>query len=429
MKKFYSLLTAFLLAVAVSGQAQAMAGSSWSFQPVDDETVKELLANKEEIARLPEVSTANNPKWYYIQLIGEEDRADRMYTLIDDKHVYGRYRINSTDDAELGKQLWRFEKSGSRYVIINKLTGKRLSLEFDQEMNSGCAMLNSASTITFDLKRAGNYFQIIGSRAATGSPSGEIYLHQGNSGYDYAIITVGSYYGASINSMYRFVPFEEFRFTYSDDIETSWYNIVNCGEAYDGLAIKEEQNGVSSQLVLVDAVEEDYAAQWKAVRPAQGGVQWVNRQTGNAINTTSEPMGIFNLLQAKTLVADGDIWTATYLGDKQYSFSCIEDDRVERYMGANAENANAPEELDLKKILNSSHAWQLRLVETEPTAVNEVETDMPTVRVRNHRIYVDGCTDFKVYTASGVKMPADSRLQPGLYIVTVKDKSVKINIQ
>lgn len=414
----------------VTWSGVAGSGSSWTFQPVDDETVQRLLANKEEMAKLPEVSTSADPQWYYIQIVGEEDRADRVYTLEGAKDIHGRYIINSEDDAELGRQLWRFEKNAAgRYIIYNKLTGKRLTLEYDSDQDSGCAKLSTTSSITFELKRAGNYFQVIGSQAAAGTNSGEVYLHQGNSGTDYCIITTGSYYGASINSMCRFVPFEDFRIAYSDDIEETWYTLANCGAAYSGLVIKEEQDGTASTLVLAEAADGDYASQWKAVKPADGGVQWVNRQTGNSISAVSRPANMFNILSTAIPSEAGNAWTATYLGSLQYAFSSIEDDQVERYMGANAEQAETPEVLDLKKILNSPHAWNLNRIESVPVSVGSVEGISPRVRVVNRRIFVDGCDDFSVYTVLGIRVPSDRQQQPGLYVVSFGNKSAKINIQ
>lgn len=415
----------------VTWNGVAGSGSSWYFQPVDDDEVKEILANKEEVAHLPEVSTEQAPLWYYIQIVGEEDRANRVYTSADGIHVTGQPMIISDDDNELGKQLWRFEQNASgNYTIVHKLSGKRLTVEFDEEQNSGCAMLSNSSTITFQLKRAGNYFQVISSKAAEGTSSSEIYLHQGNSGYDYNIITVGSYYGGSINSMTRFVPFEEFRFTYSDELTDSWYNIINCGEAFSGLCIKEEGNETSSQLILEAGVD-DETAQWKAVKPASGkGVQWVNRASGRVIATNSEPFGLFNRLWTNTVVANENVWTTTYLGDKQYAFSTVEDDNVERYMGANSDQAEAAEELDLRKLANSSHAWVLRMVESVPTSIGQAtETNHLTIRVIDRRIVVEGCTDFNIHTLSGMAMPTDLQLQPGIYIVSAQAKSTKIIVK
>ena len=60
-------------------------------------------------AQLPEVSTAENPKWYYIQVLGSDTRVGRVFTAEGSK-VYGREISASIDPDVTSKQLWRFEK-------------------------------------------------------------------------------------------------------------------------------------------------------------------------------------------------------------------------------------------------------------------------------------------------------------------------------
>lgn len=55
-------------------------------------------------AQLPEVSTADAPKWYYIQVEGSDDgRAGRVFTLLDNSNVGGEKMYTSLDIDKLGR--------------------------------------------------------------------------------------------------------------------------------------------------------------------------------------------------------------------------------------------------------------------------------------------------------------------------------------
>lgn len=47
-----------------------------------------FTASMQLAAQLPEVSTADNPKWYYIQVLGSDTRVGRVFTAEGSK-VYG----------------------------------------------------------------------------------------------------------------------------------------------------------------------------------------------------------------------------------------------------------------------------------------------------------------------------------------------------
>ncbi|MCC8146608.1 MAG: hypothetical protein LIO93_09270 [Bacteroidales bacterium] len=81
-------------------------------------------------AQLPEVSTADAPIWYFIQVKGgDTDRANRVFTAETDAN--GKDRVNGRfiTTASRDNQLWRFERNGDNYVIFNKGYGKKVSLE------------------------------------------------------------------------------------------------------------------------------------------------------------------------------------------------------------------------------------------------------------------------------------------------------------
>lgn len=176
-----------------------------------------FTASMQLAAQLPEVSTAENPKWYYIQVLGSDTRVGRVFTAEGSK-VYGREISASIDPDVTSKQLWRFEKNANgSYVVVNKSTGLQLDLNYDASQETGHAALAKTASVTFKLNKIGDYYQFESSKSAPSTPAAELYLHQGNAGYDFLIITVDTTWGSGDNSKFSFKPFVDYSIEYSDD--------------------------------------------------------------------------------------------------------------------------------------------------------------------------------------------------------------------
>lgn len=367
-------------------------------------------------AQLPDVSTSDSPKWYYIRVVGDAARANRVFTVNDANRVTGQARSSSTDMEEVAKQLWRFEKNAAgRWEIINFATGLHLGLTYDSEEGTGLTCLKNTAEETYAFNSLGEYYQIESNHAAPQTPAGEVYLHQGNSGYNYAVITVGTNYGSGINSSFSFVPFVDFRYELSDGETQTYYHICNAGSDFSGGAVT--RSDASSALTLTAPSTGDYATQWRAEATPEGGVKWINRATEEELRPAAMPHGLFNLLQPGAATADNEAWTLTHIGEGQYTFTHTDDDGVERYMGADFDNAASATLPDPEKLNGSAHAWTLVRVETIATGVDSTEGSMPVVRVENGRIIVSGNEAWSVYGVDGVRRNPDERLMPGLYIV------------
>ena len=380
------------------------------------------------MAQLPDVSTADAPKWYYIQVEGSDDgRAGRVFTLLDDSKVAGEKMYTSLVLDELGKQLWRFEKNkAGRYVIINKTSGKQLDAAHDNSVNSVRAVVSDVSAQTFTFTPLSGNYQIVLENAVA---DGENWFHQGNSGYQWAIITTGSYYGSSENSRFRFVEFEDPNISYSDDEYTTYYALTNASEAFTGRVIREKESDsdVPGAVTLEQTDDQDKYAQWKAVRTDQG-LRWVNRATGHALQTDPVPYGLFNVIQASTVVATGNSWIANYLGNGQYTFTATAgDDHITRYLGASPADADEAGQPDEEKLSGSSFAWKLRKIETEITGIDSAAAaDEPAFRVVGRTIVGRG---LRIHTLGGVAVGAGKELTPGVYLVTASGRTVKVLVK
>lgn len=180
----------------------------------------------------PTLSTAADPAWFYIQVLGDGDRTDRVMTVTSDGDVYGRQLLTSNDMAVAATQLWRAERSGTGYLFYNCATGRRLALRYDRDRTIAIATtLADATRCVFTLSHAaqghGDYLNILASTTPPGADADEVYLHQANSGgsRDYVIMQVGTAYAGSENSAFRFVPFEDFDIKVSDEASTHWHGL------------------------------------------------------------------------------------------------------------------------------------------------------------------------------------------------------------
>ena len=81
-----------------------------------------------------------------------------------------------------------------------------------------------------------------------------------------------------------------------------------------------------------------------------------------------------------------------------------------------------PEDL----LSGTSYAWTFSQADTEVGIENTVTQQDGNVRVENGRIIAPEGAKVNVFTPEGVEMPADSKLMPGIYIVTVNGKATKI---
>ncbi len=386
----------------------------------------------------PTLSTAADPAWFYIQVLGDGDRTDRVMTVTSDGDVYGRPLLTSNDMAVAATQLWRAERSGTGYLFYNRATGSRLALRYDRDRTIAIATtLADATRCVFTLSRAaqghGDYLNIVASTTPPGADADEVYLHQANSGggRDYAIMQVGAAYAGSENSAFRFVPFEDFDIKVSDEASTHWYRLVCTA---DGRCAAVAADSSARPFVLVESDEASAAQQWKVLEDAAGRLTLVNRLTSKALGTETVADGMYNMVPSVVLGAGPVAWTPTYVGSGQYTLSAAESDGITRYLCAATPGSPAPE-LPAGDRRDSPFAWRFRLVETVATGMTSPLPDRDVadglLRVSASRgiITVEGHRHFAVHTAAGQRVSAARPLPPGLYLVSAGGLAAKVLVE
>lgn len=380
------------------------------------------------LAQLPDESTADDPRWYYIRVnTTDESRAGRVFTYTPGSdNVMGRPMTVSTDMDEVAGQLWRFEKDGTAYTIINKATGRELDVTYDAGIDISRAVLADKAVARFTLNSLDGGFRIQSSLAPEGGLTDEVYLHQANAGggRDYAIMMVSSTWSSSPESNFSFIPFEDYSIEFSTEEVQTLYQLVN---AKDGARCLTEDVTADYPLQLKDADPDDHAQQWMVMKKSTDGtlVDLVNRATGHIMQTRSGRYGAFNLPELSSVVMPGSGWRLDYLGDTQYTVSGLEEDGIVRYLGAST--GDTPEAYDEEQVVGSAFGWKFRKVDTT-TGVTDVEADDVAWRVVDGRIVTCGTSDCRIYTVDGKLLPRSARLVPGIYIVSVNGKAHKVII-
>ncbi|NDV46730.1 hypothetical protein D0T49_06680 [Paludibacter sp. 221] len=387
---------------------------------------------------LPEDSSADNPVWYHIQVLGEGVRANRVYTVEGDE-VYGRPTATSIKPIDVDPQLWRFEKTGEEYDIINKATGKKLEISYAAApRNINITTVSDAPKTKWKFSRVNkNYCQIVATVPPTGGKAAEVYAHQANSAdgvRDFVIMFVDTQWNTESNSYFRFVAYEDPNVEISTDEKSVWYFITNTQENYKDKAITDvaSQGKPYVKFSIEDVDKKNKSQYWKAVKvstdPADERVQFVNKATGNIIQTNSVQEGIFSYVQYTTDFTDSDGWLLNYIGDMQYEISGKEKDGATRYLYVGNNTSTYPE-VYIKNSKNSGFAWTFVHTGEITTDIPSVDSDNIVVYTRNRKIIVVGCDDFTVWNINGIQVNKDYELPEGVYLVKADGKVAKVLVK
>ena len=375
---------------------------------------------------LPEVSTESQPLWYYIQAVGEDTRVDRVFEAKGD-YLYGE-ALNKNNDA----QLFRFEKEGANYYIISKPTGKKV----DAVMNADEETLGlSVSGVTFKFEVLNiNYFNITSARAPVGGDASKIYAHQGNSASSYKILLVNTSWNKETNSQYSFVPYETVNIEYSSGTTEVWYQIFSAKPALGNQCVTDNTatTGAKVNFTVNESTEDNVAQQWKLVQKMTGSkVEFVNKATGNVIQTKSEAAGIYNSILFTQIMDESTGWNLRYLNGGQYVISGEEEDGIIRYWNF-TKDGETPKKYNGANLIFSDFAWRLKkLSDSGGTDKKEISIGNNDIVVYAYdgRVFVKGIDEFQVKTIQGIPVDKKRQLPVGIYLVTVGNKTVKILVR
>ncbi|NDV46475.1 hypothetical protein D0T49_05395 [Paludibacter sp. 221] len=383
-------------------------------------------------AQLPETSTATDPTWYYIQVKGEGERAGRALCKIGND-VYGRHLSDIVTNSDRDNYLWRFEKSGNNYNIINKAAANMLDIRTATEIeeNIKIATLKQNSPTSWEFIPYNDYFQI---KASTG----DFYLHQANNGgkRDFVIMMEGEYWGSSNNSYFQFLSYNDIPPKISESTNY-WYYIFSGNPQYNK-CITDIEAGSSEKIKfeLQDQTENNKHQQWKLIKPINATdekVYFVNRATKQIIQTEYDFNGYY-CAQSVSSVDATNGWQVSYLGLNQFSISGYNNYNTIGYL--NVSSTESPAETIPDDMLNTSFSWifkeELNPGKDDDTGLDIVSKnpfDTIDVYTVDRKIIVDGTDDYVVTNMYGIRVNADQQLAAGVYLVTIQGKTLSILVK
>lgn len=386
---------------------------------------------------LPAISTAENPIWYYIQVEGESDRANRVFTAENGK-VYGRAMTTSLEESKIAAQLWRFEMQNNKYTIINKSTGKEIDAGYDSGKEISNLTLSTKASAKWEFTKNGNYFNIKSTKVPTGGSSSNIYVHQGSNwgNRNYVVMLENSSYNGTANSKFKFVEFKKYEIQFSTEDKEIWYYITSANREYENKCITDatKQGLPYIQFSLTTTDKNDEYQQWKAVKKSTAAneqyMHLINKATKNLIQAKSTENEFYKYTQATTNLSLDKGWTTKYLGLGQFEIFGEEEDGVIRYLNASSTENQQPEFYEEGQTADSSFSWFFKEVEKYWTGNPQLPPE-DHIRVYSKKGYVivEGSENYTIHTIQGTKVNKEEQLPLGVYLVTVNSKVIKLMVK
>lgn len=400
---------------------------------------------------LPEPSKDGNVKWYFLQSMRDGSSEPLFYTA-DGPYVCGCPRADISDYATFAKQLWCFEtEDGVWYVITNRYDGRRLSVGMSS-YGEALVMCNEPQA-RFKLRglEAETGVDCFGLESHMSVPNGDSALRfpsvtdSNDNTYD-IIRLVNEEHSTSFDCGIKIEEFNDvFNTKKGEDI--TWYNIVNAKSGVEsGMLVdtKDGQQDGQSYFSIKGNDPFDQSAQWCILEDTPGTYSIINRATGKSIdygynefneldfgNDISEManrflrLGYFNVPYYYYYEEEAVSfpWHILPVGKNQYAIS------HESYKGSLLcayAVGDIPEKMLETGLAGTDYAWKFMRTD-EVLGIENVENSQDCkISVKDGRIVAPGGAEVTVFTPEGIELPSDSRLTPGVYIVTVNGKATKI---
>jgi hypothetical protein len=371
-------------------------------------------------------STEANPQWFYIQVKGTGiTTKDKVLTDVNGQ-VQG-IALDATSLEALNKQLWRFEAQSSGYFVINKASGKRLTVAVDANGVRTAALSDDATTRwSFVLSTTSGYKYVKLLTEPQEGTAGEIYLSQiKTSPYSYKLVSQAE--RSTDNEVFRFV-LSEFPVLSSDNT-TLWMTIQN---PKTGKYLTDAVTSAPGKNFILAASDGSQAQQWKMINKGAGKADFVNRATGNIIST-STTLNKYYYVGYATDPAESDGWQYSLISGatNQYAIYSTNVYGVDSYWNATTDGQPA-DRYGSGSAANTTYAWQFTWVEEvkNTTAINPpAVADKFRAYAQDGYIHVPNCKDYRITTLYGTPVRKNIQLPAGLYIVTADGKSVKVLVK
>lgn len=385
---------------------------------------------------MPEASKDGKVKWYFLQSAHAGYAEPQFYT-VDGDIVCGRPQADVSDYSTFAKQLWCFEtEDGVWYTITNRYDGRKLGVGVSADGES--LMMYDEAQAKFKLRdlEAATGADCFGLETDMAAPDGDgalLYpsLTGPDDNYGGMILLVKEELSTGLNNGIKVVEFSD-AFEPKNSETITWYNIINAKSGSKGEMIVD--TGEEKPYFTIEAREpSDPSAQWCIIEDTPGKYGIINRATGKRISGSyyldDEIVDDFTfrlLMRSFFYIPNSGLnfnkWNILPVGENQYAIS---HNGYQAILSPYTMGEN-PEKYMRTGLANSSYAWIFSKADTEVGIEDVVASQNDKVSVEDGRIIAPEGAEVHIFTPEGIELPSDSRLTPGIYIVTVNGKANKI---
>ncbi|MCC8145649.1 MAG: RICIN domain-containing protein [Bacteroidales bacterium] len=384
-------------------------------------------------AQAPVYSTAENPVWQYIQVIGTTDRMDRVFTA-EEGRVYGRPMYTGLDRTSIDKQLWRLEKvTSTSIMIVNKATGKKLDVEYDSSLRLRVAILNDSPSTNWRFQRNGNNYNMRMLTEPAEGTAGNILAYQGisTSRRNYIIMFDAASKNSDLNAQFQFITFNNSLPVESNDKEV-WYFIKSAKPGMENQCVTAIANPTDPYIKFNLAAKEasNPNQYWKFVKVTEDEENlhyYIQNKATREIISTEIILDKYFYVQNTTDMQEGYGWQFISINKEQFELRG-KDGTAVRYL--NAASSDTKSETYLAgRSENTGFAWTFEWAEGEVGITNPVINEEIRVTSEEKRIIVFGTDDYTVWNIYGSQVGKNVALPTGIYLVVINGEARKVIVK
>jgi hypothetical protein len=374
-----------------------------------------------------EVSTADNPLWFFIQVKGANTTSGLVVT--ENNNALVGETLRSSGLTGIAKQLWRIGQgsASNTYYLINKYSGKKLDIAYNEEKKERIAILTETPSTEWRLLKSGNFYLIRAATQPSGGTADAVYLTQTDASKAFSYIFSTS--GSNENTQFGFIAFDSYP-VISTENETAWLQIQNARTSLSGKCLTDAGDAETKGPFLMSPINNnDLAQQWKIIAkkaPFEAGkVDFVNRKTGRAIGTTPV-YSIYYLLPATGDFGESEGWRIQALSNARYE---IASGSATAPWFWNAGN-EPPQTYVGVPDSEQGFTWTFSFVDETITGFQQTEIlSGIRVYVRDKLICVEGADQYTITNIFGSRVENNRLLPAGVYLVNVKGKTTKVLVK
>ncbi len=222
-----------------------------------------------------------------------------------------------------------------------------------------------------------------------------------------------------------------------------WYYISSGNPQYPNrciVDINEPGTGVAKfEIQQKSSDTSEHSQQWKLIRPVNAtndNVHFMNRLTGNIIQTEYDFNGYYYNAQSTTDITQSNGWKLSVVSvssatNTQIKISGVNASGEIGYLNVSSDqNAAEWPPVEDSTFVNSSYSWIFSKVDSNVSSIHEKDLFADVkLYVQDRRIVVENVDDYKIYHISGVEVQKNAILPVGVYIVRIQGQSRSILVK